>query len=67
MFAFPGPMRDDHDGPVGALVTLDLPDDSPIRGLPWIITFDDDPKQTEAPRATDCDKPTNDQPPADKP
>lgn len=39
MIAFPGPVRDDHDGPVGALVTLDLPDDSPIRGLPWIITF----------------------------
>lgn len=29
----------DHDEPVGALVTLDLPDDSPILGLPWIITF----------------------------
>lgn len=29
----------DHDGPVGALVTLDLPDDSPMLGLPWIITF----------------------------
>ncbi|GAB3969146.1 hypothetical protein GCM10027615_22570 [Plantactinospora veratri] len=31
--------------PVGALVTLDLPDDSPILALPWIITFgplDDD-------------------------
>ena len=39
MNAFPGPMCGDHDGPVGALVTLDLPDDSPIRGLPWIITF----------------------------
>ncbi|MFI7511245.1 hypothetical protein ACIBSS_30980 [Micromonospora aurantiaca] len=24
---------------MGALVTLDLPDDSPIRSLPWIITF----------------------------
>jgi hypothetical protein len=24
---------------VGALVTLDLPDDSPMLGLPWIITF----------------------------
>ncbi|WFE38350.1 hypothetical protein [Micromonospora sp. WMMD998] len=24
---------------MGALVTLDLPDDSPMRGLPWIITF----------------------------
>ncbi|PWU52316.1 hypothetical protein DLE60_11280 [Micromonospora globispora] len=24
---------------MGALVTLDLPDDSPILGLPWIITF----------------------------
>lgn len=30
---------DDHDGRVGALVTLDLPDDSPMLGLPWIITF----------------------------
>ncbi|SCE75666.1 hypothetical protein GA0070564_101745 [Micromonospora mirobrigensis] len=29
----------DHDDPVGALVTLDLPDDSPMLGLPWIITF----------------------------
>jgi hypothetical protein len=32
-------------GPVGALVTLELPDDSPILALPWIITFgplDDD-------------------------
>lgn len=29
----------DHDEPVGALVTLDLPDDSPMLGLPWIITF----------------------------
>ncbi len=28
-----------HDEPVGALVTLDLPDDSPMLGLPWIITF----------------------------
>ncbi|MEE6309252.1 hypothetical protein V1634_20660 [Plantactinospora veratri] len=30
---------------MGALVTLDLPDDSPILALPWIITFgplDDD-------------------------
>ena len=30
---------------VGALVTLDLPDDSPVLALPWIITFgplDDD-------------------------
>lgn len=26
-------------GRVGALVTLDLPDDSPMLGLPWIITF----------------------------
>ena len=25
--------------PVGALVTLDLPDDSPVLTLPWIITF----------------------------
>ncbi|WP_091434589.1 hypothetical protein [Micromonospora yangpuensis] len=24
---------------MGALVTLDLPEDSPILGLPWIITF----------------------------
>ncbi|MGC1210260.1 MAG: hypothetical protein WA890_03190 [Micromonospora sp.] len=24
---------------MGALVTLDLPDDSPMVGLPWIITF----------------------------
>jgi hypothetical protein len=24
---------------VGALVTLELPDDSPMRDLPWIITF----------------------------
>lgn len=24
---------------VGALVTLDVPEDSPARGLPWIITF----------------------------
>jgi hypothetical protein len=24
---------------VGALVTLDLPEDSPMLGLPWIITF----------------------------
>lgn len=29
----------DDDEPVGALVTLDLPDDSPMLGLPWIITF----------------------------
>ena len=28
-----------HDERVGALVTLDLPDDSPMLGLPWIITF----------------------------
>jgi hypothetical protein len=27
------------DGAVGALVTLDLPGDSPMLGLPWIITF----------------------------
>jgi hypothetical protein len=27
------------DGPVGALVTLQLPDDSPVLDLPWIITF----------------------------
>lgn len=28
-----------HDGRVGALVTLELPDDSPVLDLPWIITF----------------------------
>lgn len=28
-----------HDGRVGALVTLELPDDSPVLSLPWIITF----------------------------
>jgi hypothetical protein len=28
-----------HDGCVGALVTLQLPDDSPALDLPWIITF----------------------------
>jgi hypothetical protein len=28
-----------HDGFVGALVTLQLPDDSPVLELPWIITF----------------------------
>jgi hypothetical protein len=28
-----------HDDLVGALVTLDLPGDSPLRDLPWIITF----------------------------
>jgi hypothetical protein len=27
------------DGAVGALVTLDLPADSPVRHLPWIITI----------------------------
>ncbi len=37
--AVPGRARNDNDGPVGALVTLDLPDDSPMLGLPWIITF----------------------------
>ena len=26
-------------GRVGALVTLRLPDDSPVRAMPWIITF----------------------------
>jgi hypothetical protein len=34
-----------HDGRVGALVTLELPADSPAMDLPWIITFgplDDD-------------------------
>jgi hypothetical protein len=25
--------------PVGALVTLELPDDSPVLSMPWIITF----------------------------
>src|SRR5256884_3679285 len=28
-----------HDGGVGALVTLELPADSPALTLPWIITF----------------------------
>jgi hypothetical protein len=28
-----------HDGCVGALVTLQLPDESPALDLPWIITF----------------------------
>jgi hypothetical protein len=28
-----------NDVAVGTLVTLDLPDDSPVLGLPWIITF----------------------------
>lgn len=28
-----------HDGRVGALVTLELPDDSPVLSMPWIITF----------------------------
>lgn len=32
-------MSGDDDGRVGALVTLDLPDDSPMLDLPWIITF----------------------------
>ncbi|MGC5018604.1 hypothetical protein [Micromonospora sp. DT47] len=34
---------------MGALVTLDLPDDSPMLGLPWIITFGplDDPAEWE--------------------
>jgi hypothetical protein len=34
-----------HDGRVGALVTLDLPADSPVLDMPWIIRFgplDDD-------------------------
>jgi hypothetical protein len=26
-------------GSVGALVTLDLPEDSPVLDMPWIITF----------------------------
>jgi hypothetical protein len=30
---------DGDDGHVGALVTLQLPDDSPVIDLPWIITF----------------------------
>src|SRR2546423_8933621 len=28
-----------HDGGVGALVTLELPADSPVLTLPWIITI----------------------------
>lgn len=28
-----------HDGRVGALVTLELAEDSPLLDLPWIITF----------------------------
>jgi hypothetical protein len=28
-----------HDGGVGALVTLELPADSPVLALPWIITI----------------------------
>jgi hypothetical protein len=28
-----------NDGAVGALVTLDLPADSPVQNLPWIITI----------------------------
>jgi hypothetical protein len=28
-----------HDGGVGALVTLDLPADSPVLTLPWIVTI----------------------------
>jgi hypothetical protein len=28
-----------NDGAVGALVTLDLPADSPVQDLPWIITI----------------------------
>lgn len=28
-----------HDGGVGALVTLELPADSPVLELPWVITF----------------------------
>jgi hypothetical protein len=39
-------MADDMEGThMGALVTLDLPDDSPVLAMPWIITFgpmDDD-------------------------
>jgi hypothetical protein len=31
--------RDQHNGPVGTLVTLNLPDDSPAMSLPWIITL----------------------------
>jgi hypothetical protein len=30
---------DRDDGRVGALVTLDLPADSPVQDLPWIITI----------------------------
>ncbi|TDC40902.1 hypothetical protein [Micromonospora sp. KC213] len=34
---------------MGALVTLDLPDDSPMLGLPWVVTFGPlgDPAQWE--------------------
>ena len=28
-----------HDDGVGALVTLDLPADSPVLALPWIVTI----------------------------
>jgi hypothetical protein len=28
-----------NDGPVGTLVTLDLPADSPVADLPWVITI----------------------------
>ena len=31
--------NDRNDGAVGALVTLDLPADSPVQDLPWIITI----------------------------
>jgi len=35
----PAPRRERMMGRVGALVTLRLPDDSPVRAMPWIITF----------------------------
>jgi hypothetical protein len=31
--------KDRQNRPVGALVTLDLPADSPVQNLPWIITI----------------------------
>lgn len=32
-------LSDSDDGVVGALVTLELPEGSPVRDLPWIITI----------------------------